>query len=85
MDQLQVSARFPRITPENLDEFKRVAAQALEITKGDAGTLQYDWFLNADETVCEVHEGLCRLGCCARTYDGIGRTGYLIDRARRRH
>jgi quinol monooxygenase YgiN len=56
MKQLQVTATFPSIAPENLAEFKELAARALEITKGDAGALQYDWFFNPDETVCVVRE-----------------------------
>jgi len=56
MDKLQVSARFPNIKRNNLDEFKKLAAEMLEITKGEPGTLQYDYFLNSDETVCMVRE-----------------------------
>ena len=56
MDELQVSARFPDIKRDNLDEFKKLAAEMLEITKGEPGTLQYDYFLNSDETVCMVRE-----------------------------
>lgn len=56
MDRLQLTARFPNIPSGNLLEFKKLAAQALEITKGEAGTLQYDWFFNDDETVCVVRE-----------------------------
>lgn len=56
MDQLQINARFPSIPSGSLAEFKDLAAQALEITKAEAGTLQYDWFFNADETVCVVRE-----------------------------
>lgn len=56
MDTLQISARFPNIAPDKLGEFKRMAAEALVITKGDPGCLQYDWFLSADQTVCEVRE-----------------------------
>ena len=80
MDQLQVSARFPRIAPEKLDEFKKVAAQALEITRGDAGTLQYDWFLSADETVCEVHEVYADSDAALAHMAGLGAlVGSLIE------
>ncbi len=50
MEGLQLTARFPSIPSGNLPEFKKLAAQALEMTKGEAGTLQYDWFFSADET-----------------------------------
>src|SRR5687768_16442174 len=56
MDVLQISARFPSIPSDKLGEFKRMAAEALAIAKGDPGCLQYDWFLSGDETVCEVRE-----------------------------
>jgi hypothetical protein len=56
VDKLQISARFPNISPANLGEFKKLAADALAITKNDPNALQYDWFLSADGTVCEVRE-----------------------------
>jgi len=56
VEKLQISARLPNIDPANLSEFKTLAAEALVITKGEPGVLQYDWFLNADETTCEVRE-----------------------------
>lgn len=40
-----------------LDEFKRLAAQCVEIVRTkDTGTLEYDLFLNADGTECFVRE-----------------------------
>ena len=56
MEKLQISARLPNINPANLSEFKTLAAEALTITSGEPGVLQYDWFLSADETVCEIRE-----------------------------
>jgi quinol monooxygenase YgiN len=56
MNQIQVNARFPSIPANNVAEFKRLAAQALEIARAEAGTLQYAWFLSDDETVCVVRE-----------------------------
>lgn len=56
MERLQTAARFPRIPPEKLSEFKRLAAQALEKAKDEAGLLQYDWFFSPDETVCVLLE-----------------------------
>src|SRR4051812_37681310 len=52
VDTLQVSARFPRIAPDKLSEFKRIVGEAVAMTKEEPGCLQYDWFLSADETVC---------------------------------
>jgi quinol monooxygenase YgiN len=56
MKQLQVTARFPRIDSSNLSEFKRLAGEAVEITKGEAEVIQYDWFFSDDETTCVVRE-----------------------------
>lgn len=56
MEHIQLTATLPSIAPADLDEFKRVAGEALELTKSEAGTLQYDWFLSDDETTCVVRE-----------------------------
>jgi len=49
-------ARF-RFHEGKLDEFKRLSAQANEIVRTqDTGTLQYDVFLNHDESECVVVE-----------------------------
>jgi quinol monooxygenase YgiN len=56
MEQLQVTATFPNIAAGNLAEFKEAAARALEMTRGEATTLQYDWFFSEDETTCVVRE-----------------------------
>lgn len=52
----EITATLPKIAPGDLAEFKQLAAQLLERTKGEAGALRYDWFLNADETKCVVRE-----------------------------
>jgi quinol monooxygenase YgiN len=40
-----------------LDEFKRLAAQAMEIVRTkDSGTLQYDTYFNDDQSECVVIE-----------------------------
>jgi hypothetical protein len=56
MEQLQFTVTFPKVTPDNLDEFKRLAGEALKIAADEPGNLQYDWFFNADETACVVRE-----------------------------
>jgi quinol monooxygenase YgiN len=56
MKTIRVNAKFTNITSASLAAFKKVAAEALEITKGEEGVLQYDWFLNDNETVCVVLE-----------------------------
>ena len=56
MDQIQASVKFPKISPDNLEKFKSLAAEALKIAADEPGVLQYDWFFNADETACFVRE-----------------------------
>lgn len=56
MEQIQLTATLPSIPPGNLAEFKELAARALEITKDEGTTLQYDWFFSDDETKCVVRE-----------------------------
>jgi quinol monooxygenase YgiN len=56
MDNLEVIARF-KIRPGQLDGFKSQAGEILRLTRArDTHTLRCDWFLNEDETECEVHE-----------------------------
>ena len=56
MEHIQLTATLPSIAPADLAEFKRAAGEALELTKAEAGVLQYDWFLSDDETKCVVRE-----------------------------
>ena len=56
MEQIQVTARFPQISTDNLDDFKRLAGDALEVTAEDPGVPQYDWFFSQDESSCVVRE-----------------------------
>ncbi len=56
MKPIQGSARLS-IHPGKLDEFRDVARRCKEsVRTKDAGTLQYDWFLNEAGTVCVVRE-----------------------------
>jgi len=49
-------ARF-RIHEGKVDEYKRLSAQAMEIVRTrDPGTLQYDTYLNDDESECVIIE-----------------------------
>src|SRR5438552_868965 len=54
--ELQGFARF-KFHEGNLEEFKRLAAQCMEIVRTkDTGTLQYDIYLSDDQSECIVHE-----------------------------
>jgi quinol monooxygenase YgiN len=56
MSELQVTARLT-VHAGQLAAFKKVAALCMQsVREKDSGTLQYDWFFNADETVCVVNE-----------------------------
>jgi quinol monooxygenase YgiN len=54
--QLQVIARV-KVRPGQLKGFQAQAAEILRLAQEkDTQTLRYDWFLNEDQTQCEVHE-----------------------------
>ena len=54
--ELQGIARF-KFHDGKLEEFKRLAAQCMEIVRTkDTGTLQYDIYFNDDQAECIVHE-----------------------------
>jgi quinol monooxygenase YgiN len=56
MSTLEVSAHMT-IRKGKLEGFKKQAAEIIRLTKeNDTKTLRYDWFLNADQTRCEVRE-----------------------------
>ena len=56
MNTLEVSAKMT-VRPGKLEGFKRQAAEIIRQTKEkDTKTLRYDWFLNQDQTACEVRE-----------------------------
>lgn len=56
MDYLQIVVTM-KIHDGKLEEFKKIATACMATSRAkDVGTLQYDWFLNEDETVCTVIE-----------------------------
>jgi quinol monooxygenase YgiN len=56
MSEIQGIAR-QKIHPGKLDEFKRLAVECMRSAREkDTGTLQYDFYFNADETECIVYE-----------------------------
>ncbi len=56
MSELQGIARF-KFHDGKLEEFKRLSAQCMEIVRAkDTGTLQYDLYLNDDQSECIVLE-----------------------------
>jgi len=56
MNKLEVSARM-RVRKGKLEGFKKQATEIIRLAKEkDTKTLRYDWFLNSDQTECEVRE-----------------------------
>lgn len=56
MSELQCIARL-RIHPGKLEEFKRHSERCTELVRTrDTGTLQYESYMNSDETECLVFE-----------------------------
>ena len=56
MALLELSAHMT-VRPGCLEGFKKQAAELIRIThEKDTQTLRYDWFINENETECEVHE-----------------------------
>jgi quinol monooxygenase YgiN len=56
MSNIEVSARMS-IRKGNIAGFKRQAAECIRQTKEkDTQTIRYDWFINSDETECEIRE-----------------------------
>ncbi|MFQ6011864.1 MAG: antibiotic biosynthesis monooxygenase [Nitrososphaerales archaeon] len=56
MKKIQLSSMM-KIRKGKLEGFTRQVAECISQTNNkDPGTLQYDWFLNNDQTNCEVRE-----------------------------
>ncbi len=56
MNTLEVSARMT-VRPGKLEGFKQQAAEIIRLAhEKDTKTLRYEWYLNSDQTECEVRE-----------------------------
>jgi quinol monooxygenase YgiN len=56
MNTMSAVAIFPSIAPENLEEFKALAAEMLKVIQKQDSILRYDMFFNHDSTRCVVLE-----------------------------
>ena len=56
MEQLQVNAAFPSISPDAADQFEQLATEALATIRNEPGTLQHDWFFSDDGARCVIRE-----------------------------
>lgn len=78
MSQLQGIARF-RFYEGKVEEFKRLSAECMEIVRAkDTGTLQYEIFLNEDETECIVLERYRDSDALMEHMSNLGALGDLI-------
>ena len=56
MSKLQFTGRLA-IHPGKLSDFKEQPAQCMRLVREkDSGCLQYDWFINDEQTVCMIRE-----------------------------
>ncbi len=55
-DRIRMVAEFT-IKPENLAAFKQLVGQIVDlVTHNEPDALSYEWFFNADESVCTILE-----------------------------
>ena len=81
MDQLQVNATYPNIPPENLEEFKKLAAEAVAVTRGEEETLRFDFFLSDDGTKCVLNEAYASSDALLAHMGNMGELlGRLVER-----
>jgi len=75
MNDIQVTARFA-IHSGKIVEFKQLAEDCLtSVRDKDTGTLQYDWFFNADQSECVVRE---RYSSSEAVLEHMGNLGDLL-------
>lgn len=74
MSELQCVARL-RIHVGKLEEFKRLAAKCAELVRTkDTGTLQYELYMNSDNTECLVFERYRDSQSLLDHFDHLGET-----------
>jgi Antibiotic biosynthesis monooxygenase len=80
--EVRVTARFPHVWGVDLAQFKKAAAHALEVARGEPGVLRYDWFFDDTETVCLVRETyedsealLAHIANLGETFDTLSQLG----------
>jgi len=56
MAKMFAVAIFPKIAPENLEQFKKVAEEMLVIVNEQGSILRYDMFFTQDNSSCAVLE-----------------------------
>ena len=72
MSEIHGIARF-KLHEGKLEEFKRLSAQCMEIVRTkDTGTLQYDIYLNEDQSECIVHEAYRDSAALMEHFENLG-------------
>ena len=56
METIRIIATFTAIAPENRERFKATVFELTELAAAEEGTLEYSYYLSADETQCLMIE-----------------------------
>jgi quinol monooxygenase YgiN len=56
METIRIIATFTAIAPENRERFKATVFELTELVAAEEGTLEYSYYLTADETQCLMIE-----------------------------
>jgi quinol monooxygenase YgiN len=56
METIRIIATFTSIAPEDLERFKAAVVELTELVASEEGTLEYSYYLTADETKCMMIE-----------------------------
>jgi hypothetical protein len=82
MDRIHAVSLFPSIATSSLDEFKHILSELTTLAASEAGTLDWQWFLSADETQCIVFESFADSTAVLTHIDNAGgRGGRLVELA----
>ena len=75
MDRIHAVSLFPSIPTGSLDEFKHILSELKTLTESETGTLEWQWFLSADETQCIVFESFADSTAVLTHIDNAGGRG----------
>jgi hypothetical protein len=82
MDRIHAVSLFPSIPTSSLDEFRHILSELTTLAASETGTLEWQWFLSADETQCIVFESFADSAAVLTHIDNAGgRGGRLAELA----
>jgi quinol monooxygenase YgiN len=61
------------ILPGKLDEFESVARDLIASTQPEPGTVNYEWYFNADKTACHIYERYANNAALITHVNGFGK------------